>query len=344
MYGLRMDTKKKLVILIFVLLCAAYWFFAVRLDYSKIIFVLPSSSRTSSDFYYKRDGDFFLANDLRLGFEKLGYKVEYRFREDYDNLKLGNAGNILYFKGYYNFEHLPKNKSLNDGRKRILYIYYLEGLHMEIFAEADVIASASRRMIEEGISVLGYPSVYVPQFTNPDRFKPADKEADKAYKVLFVGSDHSGFGRQCIDYAILAKADLSVFGKKWEKSLDSIYLKGSFISNDDLYQYYANADIVLNDHRPDMRYYGIISNRIYDVAASGGFVLTDYMPEIEAIYGDSVAMYKNFYDFEEKLNYYLAHPELRAEMAEKARNITLSNFTNFKAAQILDSTFKNIKK
>ena len=121
-------------------------------------------------------------------------------------------------------------------------------------------------------------------------------------------------------------------------------LKGNFIENDDLYRYYANADIVLNDHRDDMRYYGFVSNRVYDVTASGGFVLTDYLPEIEEAYGDSVATYKDYYDFKEKLEYYLAHPEVRAEMAQRARQITLERFTADKAAQIFDGIFKNIKK
>ena len=76
---------------------AAAWFFAAGYDYKKIVFVLPSSERASSPYYYKKDGDFFLAQDLRKGMEKLGYTVEYRFREDYDEKKLGNDGIVLYF-------------------------------------------------------------------------------------------------------------------------------------------------------------------------------------------------------------------------------------------------------
>ena len=320
-------------------------FFAVGgYDYKKIIFVLPSSERAASLYYYKKDGDFFLAQDLRKGLEKLGYTVEYRFRENYDNLNLGDAGNVLYFKGYYNFEHLPGAENPNDGRKHVLYLYYVEGLHPEILKEADVVASASKKFINMVLEADGVEAVYLPQFTNPERFKPADKDADKAYPVLFVGSDHSGLGRKSVDYALLAGANLSVFGKFWEKTLRPEVLKGKFIENDELYRYYANADIVLNDHREDMRYYGFVSNRIYDVTAAGGFVLTDYLPEIEEAYGDSVATYKNYYDFKEKLEYYLAHPEIRAEMVQRAQKITLEHFTADRAAQMLDGIFNNIKK
>jgi len=331
-----------LVIALFVLFGGLYWFFALRLDYTKIIFVLPSSKHVSSPYYYKKDGDFFLADDLRQGLEKLGYSVSYRFRENYDNLKLGNAGNVLYFKGYYNFKHLPENQK--DGRKRVLYLYYMEGLHQEILREVDVVACASEKFTESVLKSLKVEATFVPQFTNPLRFRPTEKDENKAYSVLFVGSNHSRNGRKVVDYAIKSQADLAVFGKFWEKYLEPKYLKGGYIDNDELYQYYANAIIVLNDHREDMSYFGFVSNRIYDVTASGGFILTDYLPEIEQIYGDSVATYKNFDEFQEKLSYYLGHPEERAIMVENARKITLERFTNDKAAENFDKIFKNIKK
>lgn len=334
--------KKIIVTLTLLLIAITTWLHLSRLDYSKVVFVLPSSSRSSSPYYYGKDGDFFLADDLKKGFEKLGYTVEYRFREDYNDLKLGNAGNVLYFKGYYNFEHIPENK--NDKRKRILYLYYVEGLHTEILSEVDVVASASQKFINDFLISQNKPAVFIPQFTNPERFKPAQHDENKAYPVLFVGSNHSGFGRKSVDFALMANAPLSVFGKFWEKKLPTNTLKGNYIDNNELNHYYSNAKIVLNDHREDMFFYGFVSNRIYDVTASGGFILTDYMPEISKIYGNSVATYKDYNEFKKKLAYYLANPSIRKNMAEQARKITLENFTNTKIAQIFANTFKSIKK
>lgn len=331
-----------LSIIVILLVAGTYWFFALRLDYSQIVFVLPSSERVSSPYYYKKDGDFFLADDLRIGLEKIGYKVSYRFREDYQNLRLGSAGNVLYFKGYYDFEHLPGYKK--DKRKRVVYLYYVEGLHDEIIKEADVIASASKKIIKELIEPMETVGVYVPQFTNPERFKNSTRDESKAYPLLFVGSNHTREGRKSVNYAIKDGFDVAVFGKFWENFLEPKYLKGVYIDNDYLYQYYGNADIVLNDHREDMRYFGFVSNRIYDVTASGGFVLTDYVPEIEESYGDSVATYNDANELKEKIEYYSAHPEERAQMIKRAQKITLENFTNDKAAEKFDAIFKNIKK
>lgn len=335
--------KRILFIVLFLICVAGGWLlFANKLDYNKIVLVLPSSNRASSPYFYKKDGDFFLANDLKLGFEKLGYEVEYRFREDYDDLRLKNAGNVIYFKGYYNFEKLPIDDK--KGRKTVLYVYYLEGLHPKILGEVDAVASASKRFIDEYVFGNGYKGQYIPQYTNKERFKEASSEADKQFEVLFVGSDHTGKGRKSVDYALMANANLSVFGKFWDKSLGRDVLKGSYIDNDELYKYYGNAKIVLNDHRKDMAYWGFVSNRIYDVSASGGFVFTDYVKEIEVEYGDSIVMYKNKEEFKEKLEYYLEHEDERKTLARKAQKITLEKFTNEVAAKKFVEIFKNIKK
>ncbi len=316
-------------------------FFANKLDYKKVVLVLPSSNRASSPYFYKKDGDFFLANDLKLGFEKLGYDVEYRFREDYEDLKLGDAGNVIYFKGYYNFEHLPVDDK--KGRKRILYVYYVEGLHPNILSEADVVVSASKKFLNEYVLSKGNKGEYIPQYTNPLRFKPLDVN-DAKYEVLFVGSNHTKRGRKSVDYALASGADLSVFGKFWDGMLTPDVLKGNYIDNDELFKYYGNAKIVLNDHREDMAYFGFVSNRIYDVSASGGFVLTDYVKEIKEEYGDSIAMYKDYDDFKQKLEYYLSHDDERRLLAKRAQKITLEKFTNEVAAKKFVEIFKNIKK
>lgn len=335
--------KKILFIVLFLICVAGGWYlFANKLDYNKIVFVLPSSNRASSPYFYKKDGDFFLANDLKIGFEKLGYEVEYRFREDYDDLKLKNAGNVIYFKGYYTFKTLPKDNVKK--RKNVLYVYYMEGLYKDIFSEVDAVVSASKKFVDEHIIGSGFKGGHIPQYTNPERFKNANSEVDKQHDVLFVGSDHSRKGRKSVDYALKANANLSVYGKFWDESLDRDVLKGSYIDNDELYKYYGNAKIVLNDHRAEMAYFGFVSNRIYDVSASGGFIFTDYVKDIEDEYGDSIVMYKNFDEFNEKLQYYLEHDDERKALAKKAQKITLEKFTNEVAAKKFIEIFKSIKK
>ncbi len=325
-----------------IVISSAIFYYANRLDYNKVVLVLPSSNRASSLYFYKKDGDFFLAQDLGLGLEKLGYTVEYRFREDFNNMNLKDAGNIIYFKGYYNFASLPQDNVKK--RKKVLYIYYVEGLNENTLKEADVIVSASKKFLNEYILSKGLKGEYAPQFTNPERFKNSTDPIPNPSDVLFVGSNHTGKGRKSVEYAINANANLDVYGKYWNGYIPQSYIKGNYIENNNLSQYYANAKIVLNDHRDDMQHFGFISNRIFDVSASGGFVFTDYLKEIEEIYGDSIAMFKTQEEFTQKLQYYLANEDVRKEMSKKAQKITLENFTNLKIAQKFSDILKNIKK
>ena len=94
-------------------------------------------------------------------------------------------------------------------------------------------------------------------------------------------------------------------------------------------KYYASAKIVLNDHRREMKEAGFISNRIFDATASGALVISDYIPEIEKIYGDTVPMWQTEQELIELVKYYLApeHETERKEKADRAREITLKHFT-----------------
>ena len=92
---------------------------------------------------------------------------------------------------------------------------------------------------------------------------------------------------------------------------------------------------------------GFVSNRIFDATACKAFVISDYMPEIEEIYGDSVPMYRNEREFKALIDYYLAHPEERREKAERAYQITMARFTADKIigqmAQIMKQYADNLK-
>ena len=75
---------------------------------------------------------------------------------------------------------------------------------------------------------------------------------------------------------------------------------------------------------------GFVSNRIFDVTACGGFIISDYIEGIEEIYGDAIPMYKTEEEFVELIKYYLEHEDERREKAKKAQEITKKHFTSDK--------------
>ena len=53
---------------------------------------------------------------------------------------------------------------------------------------------------------------------------------------------------------------------------------GRHVPNDELGALYASAGVVLSDHWADMRELGFVSNRTFDVLASGGRLFSDDVP------------------------------------------------------------------
>jgi len=322
-----------------------------RIFFIIISLLLWSKTVTATDVGLKisagenlfRWGDYLLGQDFKAGFEKNGLSVQPAFMDNYYPKDADETSIDVYMHGF-----VPFNPVRTEGKKNVLYLYYpLETANMHKFKNIlnvnepdwyslqtelwnfDLIAVASP-VYQKEIETFGLKTIFVPQFTNPDKFF-YEYDEDKAYDILFVG--RPGYERISAKWAIESGFEVALFGSGWKDKAPKEYFKGAYIENDELHKYYASAKIVLNDTREDMKKAGFISNRVFDVTASGGFLISDYMPEIEQFYGDSIPMFKTKEELKALLDYYLSHPDERAKMAKQAQAITLQNFTNEIAAK-----------
>ena len=202
----------------------------------------------------------------------------------------------------------------------------------------DLIATPAKAVFEE-LQRKGYKTAYIPQFTNPEKFAPQPVDELKS-DLLFAGSNW--YERISVKYAVDYGYDVSVYGLGWENKIPDKNFKGKFIYNTALNKYYSSAKIVLSDHAEDLAEMGLVINRLFDASAAGAFVISEYSPYIEEIFGDSIPMFKNKEEFKELVDYYLANPDKRAEKAQKAREITLKSYTNVIAGQKLKKLFEKI--
>ncbi len=64
-----------------------------------------------------------------------------------------------------------------------------------------------------------------------------------------------------------------------------------------------------------------VSSKVYQIAASGGFQLIDYKPDLEKLFkvDQELIVFRSRDELRELAEYYLAHPEERAEIAERSR-------------------------
>jgi spore maturation protein CgeB len=215
----------------------------------------------------------------------------------------------------------------------------------------DIVFTGSLKRDKE-YKKMGINSYFIPQFTRLEKFYPAYDEKYKS-RLLFVGNNWSmeGVVRKTIQYSMNNNFELSIYGGGWDEILGEErkdWIKAIQVPNDELKYYYSSADIVFNDTREDMIEAGYISNRIFDATAAGAFVISDYIKEVEEIYGDSIVMYKNEQEFVELVNYYLEHPEERKQKAERAHKITVENFgaekTIKKMADVMREYVKKVRK
>ncbi|MEJ2578195.1 MAG: glycosyltransferase [Kineosporiaceae bacterium] len=125
------------------------------------------------------------------------------------------------------------------------------------------------------------------QCTDATVFRPDVAEPDTGARTLFVGNSR-GVYRQAVRYALDAGCDLEVYGKGWEPFLPEGVVRGLSVPAVDLPAAYASAGVVLNDHWDDMRVEGFISNRVFDVTAVGGRLLTDAVDGLDDVFGKQV--------------------------------------------------------
>lgn len=88
---------------------------------------------------------------------------------------------------------------------------------------------------------------------------------------------------------------------------------------------YASARITLNDHHPDMAREGFVSNKIFDILAGGGFVISDTNPGLNRIFGSLVPQYGSPEHLRELVGYYLERDDERRSRMKMARKIALTH-------------------
>jgi spore maturation protein CgeB len=323
------------------------------LDYSKTAIKIPWPQ--TDDVI----GDQWLVSDLLEGFAENNIDVRPYYypnnigfiTDDYYQ----KAGNLLYMQFKPN-----RTAAENKYKRKIMYLYFptfipkrekfknTEDLfqyntqaylnnELEYF---DLIATPAKKTLQD-LKSKGYNAVFVPQFTNPQKFKLEYTE-DLKTDLLFVGSNW--YERTSVMYALELGYPVDVYGLNWKGTIPDKMIKGNYIPNNVLNRYYSSAKIVLNDQADDLASMGLVINRLYDVSATGAFVISKYSPYIEEIFGDSVPMFQTKEDLKNLLDYYLSHPEERQKKAEKAREITLKNYTNKIISNQFQALFQTIGK
>ena len=181
-------------------------------------------------------------------------------------------------------------------------------LYDHVFCASEILA-ARLRSRGIGATPLGLATSLRPRVVAP------------RYQVVFVGNARLDGHRPVVD-ALGGGFDLKVWGSRFG-SLPEGVLVGRYVEYQDLPEVYGASAIALNDHYPSMADEGIVSPRVYDILASGGFCISDANPGLAPIFGDAVPQYRSPEELKALVRYFIDHPEERRRLAAAGEKIAL---------------------
>jgi len=149
-------------------------------------------------------------------------------------------------------------------------------------------------------------------------------------EVAFIGLYRQG--RASI-LSSLKDFNLKIYGYGWQEGFSEFpWLKTSYqgpLTAEETNKVFNSATISIGrlalSFEPET---GQTTNqRVFDISAAKGFQLTQYADSTPEFFGDTVVMFNSREELIDKVRYYLAHPEERRQLAEKAYSITIQEHT-----------------
>lgn len=264
-------------------------------------------------------GDTHYARDFRQALEAQGAPTRIALRDEEDAAHLSASDVVVHILGLT--EHRPR-----AGQVSVLWnISHPELMRPELCDRYDLVLTAAPALRAELEQQITTPVAELHQATAPRRFHPTPGGPE--HDLLFVANSRRQ-RRAIIDALVPTTFDLAIYGREWFDDLvDPRHVRGALVPNEELAAYYTAAAIVLNDHWPEMRSAGIISNRLYDALAAGAFVVSDGVPGLADEFDDAVVTFTDRADLQAAITHYLAAPDERRETAQRGRKAVLARHT-----------------
>ena len=264
-------------------------------------------------------GDLHYARDLQRALERTGHPTRLHLQPRWDSWPAARDDLAIHLLGRGVAAKRP-------GRVEVMWhISHPDAASIDAYEAHDLVLVASDSFARWMASQVSIPVLPFHQATDPERFHPG--MTGPHHELLFVANSR-GVRRHILEDLLPTDHELAVYGKAWTpERLDPRHVAGTHVPNGEVGGYYASADIVLNDHWPDMQREGFLSNRLYDASAAGGFVISDGIEGIADEFDGGVVSYETPAELRELIDRFLADPAARADHAARARAAVLARHT-----------------
>jgi hypothetical protein len=264
-------------------------------------------------------GDTHFARAFRDALRRAGWEARTRLRHVWDQPFVGVDDVVLDVLGLHEATSAP-------GAVRVMWqISHPELARPALYARYDVAFAASDGFAARMAGQVEMAVHPLHQATDPERFRPTP--GGPTHDLLFVGGWRQA-GRRILEDLLPTDHELAVYGGRWTpERIDPRHLGGAMVPNDELAAFYGGAAIVLNDHWAAMRREGFLSNRLYDAAAAGAFVISDRVDGLEEEFDGGILGYGDREELRVLVDRFLADPGARRDHAERARAAVLARHT-----------------
>jgi hypothetical protein len=267
----------------------------------------------------KQWGDYYFAHALKRAFEAEGHEARVDLRPDWYSQNDLSDHAVIVIRGREKYE--PASNQIN----LLWLISHPDEVADSELHKFDHVFVGSESYAGSLASRLSVPVSPFLQCSDPKIFHPLSARMTGGAEILFIGNTR-GDMRQVVADAIAENLPISIYGRGWHKFLPPERIAGKHIRNEKLFKHYGRAKIVLNDHWPDMEREGFISNRIFDVALSGGFVISRDFKGSDVFGGDLVT-YRSAKELGELCRKWLKSDVSRRTMAKRLRQRVLTSHT-----------------
>jgi O-antigen biosynthesis protein len=280
-------------------------------------------------------GDFHFADSLRVALEKLGHQVVLDFHGKWYERPASHDDVVIVIRGLTAYKTSP-------GPINILWnISHPDQVPFEEYESYDYAYVASDSYASFLSSFVRTSVRALLQCTDAERFFYSNSDRAKGDKILFVGNSRNEY-RPIVKQAVDASLPLEVYGTRWEQFIPTTYIHGENIPNASLREYYAKYGAVLNDHWDSMRTYGFVSNRVFDVLAAGGELISDPVPSISRLFGKAVAQLADGQTLESTVSEILTNPRSSRERSELSQSVLDHHSFDARAAKIHETILNRL--
>ncbi len=273
-------------------------------------------------------GDFHFALALRRSLWRRGHAVRIDLRPEWRGPRSLADDVAIVLRGIVPYTPNPKQVNI------LWNISHPEDVSSEEYESYDHVFVASR-LHAESLSGLRVPVDTLLQCTDPQLFFPEPQADAPAHPVLFVGNSRRQ-ARPILMDAIEAELPVAVYGQLWEGLIDAKYLRGEHVPNESLRGYYSRAGVVLNDHWPDMRDMGLLSNRLFDAGACGSCIISDPARDLDEVFCGLIDSYSTVAELKSLVELRLREPEATQRRGQELRALILAHHTFDHRAEVIE--------